>query len=62
MGVFGMSYGVAAFLAPLVGTQVLDRSGEPLLWGGCFVLCLVAGVGLLRVSQAAASRAQRVEG
>lgn len=62
MGVFGMSYGVAAFLAPLVGTQVLDRSGEPLLWGGCFVLCLVAGVGLLRVSQAAASRAQRVQG
>ena len=56
MGVFGMSYGVAAFLAPLLGTQVLDRSGETLLWGGSFVLCAAAGVGLLQVSRAADAR------
>ena len=56
MGVFGMSYGVAAFLAPLLGTQVLDRSGETLLWGGAFVLCAAAGVGLLQVSRAAEAR------
>ena len=62
LGVFGMSFGVAATLAPLVGTQVLDRFGEPALWGGSFVLCAVAGVGLLRVSAAAQRRTPLLPG
>lgn len=65
MGVFGLSFGTAAFLGPLVGTQVLDRLGENALWGGAFVLCAAAGAGLLRVSAAAdrrASGAQAVQG
>ena len=52
MGVFGLSFGSAAFLGPLVGTQVLVRFGENALWSGAFGLCLVAGVGLVRVSHA----------
>lgn len=62
LGVFGMSFGVAATLAPLVATQVLDRFGEPALWGGSFVLCAVAGVGLLLVSAAAQRRTPEVAG
>lgn len=56
MGVFGLSFGTAAFLGPLVGTQVLERLGENSLWSGAFGLCLAAGVGLVRVSQAADRR------
>ncbi len=57
MGTFGFSFGAAAFLAPLLGTQVLDRAGEGVLWGGGFVLCAAGGVGLLLVSAAAERRA-----
>lgn len=59
MGVFGLSFGTAAFLGPLLGTQVLSRSGETALWTGSFVLCAAAGVGLLRVSAAADRRSAR---
>lgn len=65
MGTFGLSFGLAAAVAPLLGTQVLDRFGENALWGGSLVLCAAAGVGLLRVSAAADRRAsdlQRVDG
>ena len=56
MGLFGFSFGAAAFLAPVVGTQVLERAGEGALWGGAFALCAAAGVGLLLVAQAADRR------
>jgi len=59
MGVFGLSFGTAAFLGPLLGTQVLSRSGETALWTGSFVLCVAAGLGLLRVSAAADRRSAR---
>ncbi len=56
MGVFGFSFGAAACLAPLLGTQVLDRAGEGVLWSGSLGLCALAGLGLLRVSAAAERR------
>jgi MFS family permease len=56
MGAFGFSFGAAAFLAPVLGTQVLARAGETALWGGGFVLCLVSGAGLLLVARAADRR------
>ncbi len=56
LGVFGASFGIAAFLAPLLGTQTLQRLGEPVLWIGCAVLGAVSGVGLLRVSAVARQR------
>lgn len=57
MGVFGLSFGTAAFLAPLVGTQVLEQLGENALWGGAFALCAASALGLVRVSAAADRRA-----
>lgn len=56
MGVFGMSFGLAAFVGPLLGTQVLAHLGESVLWGGCTAFCLAAGVGMLLVARAAAKR------
>ena len=56
MGVFGFSFGAAAFLSPAVGTQVLARAGEAALWGGSFLVCCASGVGLLLVARAADRR------
>lgn len=56
MGTFGFSFGAAAFLGPALGTQVLSRAGENALWSSAFVLCVVAGVGLLLVARAAERR------
>ncbi len=56
MGTFGFSFGAAAFLAPVLGTQVLSRAGEGALWGGSFLLCLASGAGLLLVARAAERR------
>jgi MFS family permease len=41
-GVIGMSFGAAAFVAPLVGTRVFDEYGEPALWIGCLVISIAA--------------------
>ncbi|MCU1590763.1 MAG: putative arabinose efflux permease, family [Frankiales bacterium] len=56
MGLFGMSYGVSAFLAPGLGTQVLAHLGENALWRGCLVLACTSGVVMLLVSHAADRR------
>lgn len=56
MGVFGMSFGVSAVLAPALGTQVLQHLGEATLWAGCLVLCAVAGTGLLVVARSVGRR------
>lgn len=57
MGAFGFSFGLAAMLAPLVGTQVLEHLGERWLGAGCLLLSTLSGIGLLRVSRAASARA-----
>jgi MFS family permease len=57
MGVFGMSYGVSAFVAPGLGTQVLAHLGEGTLWTGCLLLAGSSGVVMLLVSHAADRRA-----
>lgn len=56
MGTFGFSFGAAAFLGPALGTQVLAHAGEDVLWSGAFVLCCLAGMGLLLVARAADRR------
>lgn len=58
LGVFGMSFGLAALGGPLLGTQVLQRLGEVALWQGCAVAGSASGVGLLLVSDAAARRSR----
>lgn len=56
MGVFGASFGLAAFLAPGLGTQTLERLGETVLWTGCLVSSVIAGIMLLFVATAAGRR------
>ncbi|MBK5307352.1 MAG: MFS transporter [Frankiaceae bacterium] len=56
MGVFGMSYGISAFLAPAVGTQLLAHLGEGALWTFCLVSSCISGVVMLLVSRAADRR------
>jgi MFS family permease len=56
MGVFGASYGVSAFLAPAVGTQLLAHLSEGALWTFCLVSSAVSGVVMLLVSNAADRR------
>ncbi len=56
MGAFGLSFGLAGLIAPLLGTTVLDLLGEGWLWGGALVLCAASGVVLARVSIAADRR------
>ena len=57
LGVFGSSYGVAALLAPLLGTQTLEHLGQTALWVGCAVLGTISGVGLRQVDRRVASGA-----
>ena len=57
LGVFGSSFGVAALLAPLLGTQTLDHLGQTALWGGCAVLGTASGVGLRLVDRRTVSAA-----
>src|SRR5262249_16548844 len=46
-GVFNLSWSVAGFLAPIVGTAAFQYLGNTALWLGCFVLALiVAGLNL----------------
>jgi MFS family permease len=61
MGVFGMSYGVSAFLAPGLGTQVLAHLGETALWTGCLILASLSGIVMLLVSHAADGRIASTE-
>ncbi|MBX6748896.1 MAG: MFS transporter [Micromonosporaceae bacterium] len=56
-GVFGLSWAVASFLAPLLGGAVLQYGGKAALWLGCLGLALAAAtIHLL----ARASRDRRV--
>lgn len=56
MGMYGLSYGVAAFVGPALGTATLDRLGENALWGGCLLLGVLSGAGLFVVARVAARR------
>jgi MFS family permease len=56
MGVFGASYGLSAFLAPGLGTQVLSHLGENALWTGCLISSVLGGAVLLLVSTAGGRR------
>ena len=60
LGVFGASFGLAGLVAPVLGTQVLARLGEPALWSGALLLSVLAGAGLWAVSAAADRRAAAV--
>jgi hypothetical protein len=54
--VIGMSFGAAAFIAPLGGTQVLENYGEPALWRGCLVVSIVSAAVILVMGPAVSAR------
>ena len=49
-GAYGLSFGLAALAAPLLGTYVLQRIGAAALWWGCFVLGLLVSAGHLMLA------------
>ena len=55
-GVIGMSFGAAALVAPLVGTQVFENYGETALWAGCLVLSIVSAAVILAMGPAVKRR------
>jgi len=55
-GVIGMSFGAAALVAPLVGTQVFENYGETALWAGCLVLSIVSAAVTLAMGPAVKRR------
>src|SRR5262245_58483316 len=46
-GAYGLTFGMAAMAAPLIGTATLQRFGAPALWVGCLVLGLAVALGHL---------------
>lgn len=49
MGLFGLAFGVAGFLAPLLGPSIYEGLGAAWLWSLCAVLFLVAAAGNLAI-------------
>jgi MFS family permease len=49
-GAYGLSFGLAGFGAPLIGTAVLQRWGSFALWGGCLFAGLVVAAGQLALA------------
>ncbi|MFD4859756.1 MFS transporter [Streptomyces atratus] len=50
LAVFGTSWGIAATLAPVLGTQLLARAGTTTLWSTMAALCLLLAALHLRVT------------
>lgn len=46
MGLFGLSFGVSAMLAPVLGTQMLAHGGETGLWLAAGNVMLLSGIGM----------------
>jgi len=55
-GLVGMAYGASAFLAPLIGTRVLQAYGEGVLWTSCLVASIGAAAIIALMAPAIAAR------
>jgi MFS family permease len=51
-GAYGLSFGLATFLAPALGTLVLERAGSVPLWSGCVAIGCAAALGHLALGPA----------
>lgn len=49
-GAYGLSFGLAGFGAPLIGTAVLQRWGSLALWTGCLVAGLIVALGQMALA------------
>jgi len=56
-GMYGMSFGAAAIIAPVIGTAVFDLAGAVTLWAGCAALGVVVASGTLLLGPAIRARA-----
>src|SRR5262249_45783886 len=59
-GVFIMSWGLAMFVAPTLGTLVLARRGGPTLWTVCLAIGCFVSAGQLAIARARSRRLERV--
>ncbi|MFI5646320.1 MFS transporter [Kitasatospora sp. NPDC051705] len=59
LAVFGTSWGIAATLAPVLGTQLLARAGTTVLWSVMAVFCLLLAALHLRVTPESAGSPRR---
>lgn len=58
-GLYGMTFGAAAILAPILGTATLGTAGPHALWAGCALLGLAAALATLSLRGPVAARAHR---
>ena len=49
-GAYGLTWAIAACTAPIVGTSVLQRFGEDVLWTGCLALAVLVALGQLALA------------
>ena len=56
LGLFGLSFGVADLVAPLVGPRTYEHLGAAWLWTGCLVLFLLAALGNLAIRSTVIAR------
>lgn len=59
-GLNSLSWSAGTALAPILGGLVLQRAGDVVLWGGCFVLCALVAAGQLLAGPARARQAMRL--
>jgi MFS family permease len=46
-GMYGLTFGLASFVGPLLGPRLLESSGPALVWGGCLAIGVVTAVAYL---------------
>jgi MFS family permease len=51
-GAYGITFGLASLVAPLIGTTVLQRWGASALWVGCMAMGLLVAAGHLALAPA----------
>ena len=51
-GAFGMTYSIAACIAPIAGSRGLATFGSAPFWSSCFVVSAAAGAGFVALGQA----------
>lgn len=59
-GAWGLSFGGAAVIGPIVGTQTFDHFGADAVWAGCLIVGLLSAVLTLSMRRAVARRTAAV--